>query len=398
MRFIQGGVTAAKGFSASSATAGIKPSRKPDLALVKADGSVTAVAIFTDNRVQAAPVVLSRRKLIRPYTQAVFINSGCANCLTGEPGLRDAKRLNRDVAKALGIPERDVLLMSTGLIGTRIPVRKVQRVIPQLVRRLGRDQHTAAARGMLTTDRVSKEAAVEAIIDGVRVRLGGMAKGAGMIAPSMATMLCVITTDAKIAPGPFQAALRRATQASFNCISIDGDKSTNDTVFALASGRSGVTIRSKSALKQWEAMLQAVTLKLAERIVEDGEGVTRIADIYVMGAKTEADAQRCAQQVGGSSLVKTMLAGGDPNVGRIAGAVGASGIVFDPKRLEIRIGKTVLVRQGAAVILNSKKARSLLKRKRVSVVIDLHAGSKRGWMLTSDLTEAYVRINAHYTT
>ncbi|MBI3320888.1 MAG: bifunctional glutamate N-acetyltransferase/amino-acid acetyltransferase ArgJ [Candidatus Omnitrophica bacterium] len=400
MKWIQGGVTAAAGFRASGISAGIKRSRKPDLALiVAADDPATAVGVFTTNRVKAAPVVISRKRLRHGRAQAVLINSGCANCLTGSQGLRDALILSRAVAHTLGIDDEQVLVASTGIIGRRLPVSRMQRVIPLLADRLSRARHAEAAQAILTTDRRVKEAAVEARIDGRVCRLGGMAKGAGMIAPSMATMLCVVTTDVAIAPAWLRTLLRQAVARTFNRISIDGDMSTNDTVFALAGGRSGVTIRQGTAVsRMFSAMLTAVCERLARLIVQDGEGVTKLAEIRVAGARNAREAQACAQGVAGSLLVKTMLAGGDPNVGRIAAAIGASPAVFDPARLEIFIGPHRVVRRGAAVRLGKMLARQLLAHPETTVRIQLHAGRAEGRMLSCDLTEHYVRINASYPT
>jgi glutamate N-acetyltransferase/amino-acid N-acetyltransferase len=252
---------------------------------------------------------------------------------------------------------------------------------------------------MLTTDTVPKEAAVEGRIAGRRVRVGGMAKGSGMIAPSLATMLGVITTDALVAPGLLRVWLRRACERTFNRVTVDGDMSTNDAVFALASGRSGAAIRAGSRGERlFAGMLEAVAGRLAAWIVKDGEGATRLADIRVRGARSDREAQACARHVANSPLVKTMLAGGDPNVGRIAAAVGASSARFDPQRLEIAIGAQPVVAGGAAVRIGASLTRTLLKPPEVTMLIHLHAGRGEGRMLTCDLTEEYVRINARYTT
>ncbi len=398
MQWIAGGVTAARGFTASGLSAGIKVSRRPDVALVAADRPVTAAAVFTTNRVQAAPVHLSRARLQQGRARAVLLNSGCANCMTGAAGLRDARTLSRAVAKSLRSPEEQILVASTGLIGTRLPVRRVLAAVPELVRQLSRARHLEAATAILTTDRLPKEAAVEATVGGRTIRLGGMAKGAGMIAPCMATMLCVLTTDAAMPAGLLREVLREASAQTFNRLSIDGDMSTNDTVFGLASGRAGVTITAGERARLFGRMALEVTRKLALAMAQDGEGVTRVAEIRVSGARTDSEAQRCARQVATSSLVKTMLAGGDPNVGRLAAAAGASGAGFDPDRLEIRIGTRRVVKRGTVVRLQPKLARRLLARRRVRIELDLHAGRGSGWMLTTDLTEAYVRINARYVT
>ena len=399
MKWIEGGVTAPHGFRASGVSAGIKRSRKPDLSLVVADGPAAAAGVFTRNRLQAAPVLLSRARLRAGLAQAVLINSGCANCLTGQAGIRDAERLSRVAARALQLAERRILVASTGLIGRRLPVAKVERAVPALVRQLSRAHHEAAAQAILTTDLHIKEAAMEAVIGGRRCRVGGMAKGAGMIAPSMATMLCVLTTDAVIAPGLLRALLRGVTERTFNRISVDGDTSTNDTVFALANSRSGVRIGPGSpAARVFARLLEAVAGRLARLIVQDGEGSTKVMQVEVVGARSEREAFSAARQVASSPLVKTMLAGADPNVGRIAGAVGASGARFDPGRLDIWLAGHRMVGNGTALPVPESVTRRLLRRPQVDVRIHLHAGSAESRMLTCDLTEEYVRINAGYAT
>ncbi len=399
MRWISGGVTAAQGFTASGVSAGIKRSRKPDLSLVLADRPASAAGVFTVNQVQAAPVLISRRRLKPGRARAVLLNSGCANCLTGAAGMRDALALSRAAAQMLNMNEAEILVASTGMIGRRLPLPRMQRVMPALVRGLSRAHHAQAAEAILTTDVRVKEAAVEGWIGGRRCRIGGMAKGAGMIAPSMATMLCVVTTDAAIAPGLLRRMLQEATARTFNRISVDGDMSTNDSVFALASGRSGVSITAGTpAARQFAALLGSVLGKLAVLIVKDGEGATRMMTIEVTGARTDAQAQACARQIAFSPLVKTMLAGGDPNVGRIAAAAGASIARFNPNRFEMFIGTHRVVAHGEALRLGKSLARQLLHHPEVTVRLHLHAGRGSGWAQTCDLTEEYVRINAHYST
>ncbi len=399
MRWIEGGVTAAAGFRASGVSARIKRSRKPDLALVLCENLATVAGVLTRNRVQAAPVTISRQRLNRGRARAILINSGCANCLTGPAGMRDALVLGGLVVRKLGVADEDLLLASTGIIGRRLPVDRIRRAIPALVHQLSSSGHRAAAEAMLTTDLQPKEVALEARIGGKVCRIGGMAKGAGMIAPSMATMLAVITTDATINPVVLRGILQQVTDRTFNCISVDGDMSTNDTVFALASGASEVTIRPGSRQAHaFAAMVEAVMGRLAVLIVKDGEGATRITEIEVIGARSEREAQACARQVALSPLVKTMLAGGDPNIGRIAAAVGASSAVFDPRHLMVDIGGRRVISHGVAVRVPKLIARRLLTGSEVSVRVKLGAGRARGRMLTCDLTEKYVRINARYST
>ncbi len=399
MRWIAGGTTAASGFRAAGVHAGIKRSRKPDLSLVLADGPATGAAVFTRNRVQAAPVLISKARVARGTARAVLINSGCANCMTGAAGYQDALRMGGAVARALRIAETDVLLGSTGLIGSRLPVARMIRAVPLLVSQLSRAHHEDAAQAILTTDLHVKEAAVAAVIGGRACRLGGMAKGAGMVAPSMATMLGVLTTDAAIAPAFLRELLREVTEETFNRISVDGDMSTNDTVFALASGRSGAAVRPGTAgAKTFAAMLRAVSGRLAALLVADGEGVSRVMEIAVTGARSAREARACARSVARSLLVKTMLAGGDPNVGRIAAAVGASSARFDPDRLDIDVEGRRLVARGAVQSIPKSVARRLLKGAEIAVRVELHAGRASAGMRTCDLTEEYVRINAHYST
>ncbi|MBI3997195.1 MAG: bifunctional glutamate N-acetyltransferase/amino-acid acetyltransferase ArgJ [Candidatus Omnitrophica bacterium] len=399
MKSVTGGVTAAKGFNACGVAAGIKPSKKLDLALIVTDHPARAAGVLTTNRVKAASVLISQARLRRGRASAILINSGCANCLTGDAGRQDALRLTRAVARRLRIPENDVLVASTGLIGKRLPVERVLRAVPSLVKHVSRANHADAAQAILTTDLRIKEAAVETMIGGHRCRVGGMAKGAGMIAPSMATMLCVVTTDVVIAPALLRTLLRQATARTFNRITVDGDMSTNDTVFALASGDAGAVIRSTgTSARLFARTLETVMERLATLIVQDGEGVTRTMRVHVDGARTDRDAQACARQIANSPLVKTMLAGSDPNPGRIAAAAGASTARFDAARLEIAIGSHTIVANGMARLNNVAMLRRLLSRPAVTVRVNLHAGRGSGWMLASDLTEDYVRINAGYAT
>ena len=391
-------MTVAKGFTAAGVHSGIKRSRKPDLALVLADRPSSVGAVFTINRVQAAPVVISKQRVRSGMVRAVLLNSGCANCLTGRQGMQDALAVSRATAKALGLSEPQVLLASTGIIGRRLPVPRLVRALPHLVASLSPAHHRHAAQAILTTDLQPKEAAVELRLGGHRIRIGGMAKGSGMIAPSMATMLCVITTDAQIAPALLTRLLRQAAERTFNRISVDADMSTNDCVFVLANGASGVLVTGAAATQAFGAALEAVCDRLARMIVEDGEGVARTMALEVRGGRTDQDAQLAARQVAFSPLVKTMLAGADPNPGRLAAAVGASPAVFDPDRLEIRISGVTVVSRGAALKMSKAVTRTLLARPHVDVMIDLHAGRGRGWMVTGDLTVEYIRINAGYAT
>ena len=399
MRRASGGVTAPGGFLASGVAAGIKRSGRPDMALVASESPATAAAVFTTNRVKAAPVLLDERLIRSGRARAVVFNSGCANCLTGTQGYTDAVRVGRAAARALGVPAREVLVASTGVIGHRLPVPLMLRAMPKLAGGLNRAGHRQAAIAIQTTDCTVKEAAVTERIHGRRVSVGGMAKGAGMIAPEMATMLAILTTDAAVERALLAHVLREAVGASFNRISVDGDMSTNDTVFALANGRSGARIaRGSGAATQLSAMLREVAQRLARAIIEDGEGATRVARIQVGAARTDAEALACARQVANSLLVRTMLAGADPNFGRIAAAVGASSARFDPARLRVLMNGRVVVDRGAACRISPAVAKALCAPHDVTIRIELRAGRGAAEMLTCDLTEEYVRINAGYAT
>ncbi|MBI2884793.1 MAG: bifunctional glutamate N-acetyltransferase/amino-acid acetyltransferase ArgJ [Candidatus Omnitrophica bacterium] len=399
MRWVQGGVTAARGFVAAGIHSGIKRGLKLDLSLVRSQSPSVAVGTLTTNRVKAPPVLISQARLRRGQADAVLLNSGCANCMTGRVGHQDALQLSAAAAREMGLPSERVLVASTGIIGRRLPAPRIARAIPALVRAASRGGHANAARAILTTDQRVKEVAVEARIGGVACRLGGMAKGAGMIAPNMATMLSVITTDVKISAGLARRLLREAVEQSFNRISVDGDMSTNDCVFLLANGRSGVSVRpGTAAARQFARMLRAVSAKLAYLIVQDGEGATRVARIEVAGARTDGEALVCARAVATSSLVQTMLASGDPNVGRIAAAAGASGARFDDGKLAIRIGGHAAVARGVARRIGKELARQMFGSKDVVIHLDLGAGRGEAHMTACDLTEAYVRINAFYPT
>lgn len=400
MRWVAGGVTAAQGFVASGISAGIKRARKPDVALVMATRrAATAAAVFTTNRIQAAPVLISKRRIRKKTARAVLLNSGCANCLTGSKGLQDALRISQAVATGLGVREGDILLASTGIIARRLPVLRVLRVVPRLIQQLSSFHHRQAAEAILTTDLQPKEVAVETTLQGQSFRVGAMAKGSGMIAPSMATMLCVITTDVAISPVLLHRLLREATMRTFNRISVDSDMSTNDTVFILASGDCGVEIKEGTkAQRVFATLLHAVCQELSRRIVEDGEGATRLMEVHVMGARTLREAHACARQVATSPLVKTMLAGSDPNVGRIAAAVGASPARFKADRLEIYLGNRCMISKGVALTISKSETRHLLEGAHVKIRIDLNSGFAEDRFLSCDLTQEYVRINSGYAT
>jgi len=391
------GVTAPGGFRAAAVASGIKPSGL-DLALVVADHTCSAAGVFTTNRAQAAPVLVSREHVAGGHGRAVVINSGCANAATGETGLRAARETAQLVAAAIGCAPAEVVVASTGVIGVALPLDPLRSGIPRAAAALSIEAGALAARAIMTTDTRAKEAVVEFTVGGHTARVGGMAKGAGMIAPNMATMLCVLTTDAGVAPPLLSRALTEAVGESLNRITVDGDTSTNDMAVVLASG----VVPAPAILgegRDYDAFRAALTeagRRLAEMIVRDGEGATRVAEVRVDGAGDGGEADRIARTIAESPLVKTALHGGDPNWGRILAAVGRSGVAVDMDRVDIHIGPVWVAERGRARDYDEAEAHRAMTADPVRIRVDLHAGGGSGWMWTCDLTRGYVDINAHY--
>jgi glutamate N-acetyltransferase/amino-acid N-acetyltransferase len=382
-------VTWARGFVANGAAAGIKPGGLADLALVAAvSGAVPAAATFTTNKSCAAPVVVSRAHLAATggKAAAVVLNSGCANAATGAAGLVAAERMAAAVAGPLGAGVEEVLVCSTGLIGFTLPIETIEAAVPALVGGRGRspDHATAAATAILTTDTHPKQVTR----DGGTFRVGGMAKGAGMIAPNMATMLAVLTTDAQAPPEVLSAALGRAVEGTFNALIVDGCTSTNDTVIVLASGEAGAPSPAELT-----ATLADVCADLAYQLAADAEGATRVAEIRVAGAASDADARLAARAVAGSLLVKVSLFGADPYWGRIVSELGASGAAFDPDRVRVAYGATTVVEAGVGVAHDAAAAAAHLAGSDVEISCDLGLGSGTASVLTTDLGHAYVDEN-----
>ena len=391
------GVTAPRGFRAGAVASGIKPDRL-DLALLAADAPCTAAAVFTTNRAQAAPVTVSREHLASGRARAVVVNAGCANAATGDAGLADARETAALVARALGCAPGEVVVASTGVIGVPLPMEKLRAGVPAAAAALSREGGPDAARAIMTTDTREKRTLVEIELDGVPVRIGGMAKGAGMIAPRMATMLAFFTTDATIDAPLLQDALRHAVGASLNRITVDGDTSTNDMAVVLASGAAGATpiTGPGAAFDAFRDALTQAARALAEMIVRDGEGATRFAEVRVEGARSEEDADLVARAIAESPLVKTALHGGDPNWGRILAAAGRSGVGLDASRVDIHLGDVWVCAGGAARAYDEAVAHAAVTADPVLIRVDLNAGEAVGWMWTCDISRAYVDINAHY--
>ncbi|MBU0514607.1 MAG: bifunctional glutamate N-acetyltransferase/amino-acid acetyltransferase ArgJ [Proteobacteria bacterium] len=388
------------GFRAGAAAAGVKKADgRLDVALIVADGPCPTAGVFTRNLVQAAPVVLSRERLRSGYARAILANSGNANAGTGAPGLEAARAWTALAAEALGVGSEEVLMASTGVIGLPLSVGPMERALPRLIASLAPDGFGAAARAIMTTDTVPKTFFARTEVAGVEVGLGGIGKGAGMIRPDLATMLCFLCTDARVEPKYLSRVLSRAVDASFNRITIDGDTSTNDCVFLMASGAAGnaplagPNDRGGPAL---EELVTAACRDLAHRIVADGEGATKVCRVAVIGAASAFDAQRAAFTVAESPLVKTALFGGDPNWGRILAALGRSGARFDPEDVDIFFDGVQMVAGGLGLWSNESRAAEVMRRPEMTIQIDLKAGQASFTVLTCDFSREYVSINADY--
>jgi glutamate N-acetyltransferase/amino-acid N-acetyltransferase len=395
---IPGGVTAPQGFLAGSAFCGIKAgnTNRPDLALIYSPQRTVAAATFTTNRVKAAPVRVSQLNLRSPDVRAVIANSGNANACTGLRGIEAARRMTRAVAKALELKERQVLVCSTGRIGVPLLVEKVEAAISQgFPAALSRQGGGHVAKAIMTSDTFPKETAVECEIDGRPVRIGGVAKGAGMIDPNMATMLSFLTTDAAIEKALLQRALSVAVENSFNRVTVDGDMSTNDTVILLANGLAGnKPLRPSSiGLKSFQRALEHVTQSLARMIIEDGEGVTKFVEVCVNRAANYSDARKIAEAVAKSSLVKCAWFGGDPNWGRIMDAIGYSGAKVREELVDIYYDGVIAVRGGMASRTPFAKLQEVVAARRFTVTIELHLGAGEYCVLTTDLSTEYVKLN-----
>jgi glutamate N-acetyltransferase/amino-acid N-acetyltransferase len=397
---IAGGVTAPAGFRASGVACGIKANGRPDLALLISDGPASAAAVFTTNVAQAAPILVTRENLKKSAGKAlaVVVNSGCANACTGPDGLAHAQQMARETAAAVGCAPESVLVASTGVIGVKLVMPKVVQGIRLAAAALSSDGGAEAARAIMTTDPFSKEAAAEAVAKGGTFRVGGMAKGSGMIEPLMATMLGFVTTDAGVEPALLQRALKAAVDDTFNAISVDGECSTNDCVFLLANGASGVTL-GEDEYSTLVAALRRVCEPLAIDIVRGGEGATKLITIRVTGARTADDAKTTARAIANSPLVKTAVHGGDPNWGRLVAVAGRATRTLILERARVRIGPIELFSEGTPHDERALHAAEYLRGPEISLEVDLGTGGPgEARMWSCDLSADYVRINAEYRT
>jgi len=400
-----GGVATAKGFRAAGISAGIKATKKLDLALVVSETPATAAAMFTQNLVQAAPVLVCKESLQKSggLVRAIVVNSGCANACTGDVGMADANVMAAETARLIGCPAEQVLVASTGVIGVNLPMDKLRSGIPLAFAALSDSQGPQAAQAIMTTDPFPKESCITIMVGGKSVTIGGMAKGSGMIGPDMAsalphaTMLAFVTTDAAVPQPLLSRALAEVVGETFNAITVDGDTSTNDTVILLANGASGATI-GDAEYAPFVKALRAVCLELALGIVRGGEGATKLVTVNVTGAASGDDARRTAKAIANSLLVKTAIHGGDPNWGRLIAVAGRAGVAFNPGGAKVTIGPVVLFENGRPYDERASEAAEYLKRKDVAVSVDLGAGSAMSTVYTCDLSAEYVRINAEYRT
>ena len=407
---IEGGVTAPRGYKAAGITAGLKPSGQSDLALIFSETEAIAAGVYTQSQVRAACVDYCRQKLQKKsYAQAILVNAGQANAATGAKGWEDAVLCGEKVAEALNISSDSVLLASTGVIGKRIKMEEMLSAIPKAVAALSPEGGDDASGAIVTTDLVTKTIALETTIGDRPVRIGGMAKGSGMIHPNMATMLGFITCDAAVSPPLWQEMLTRAVNKSFNQITVDGDTSTNDTVIALANGQSRTTAitQMNGNGEKLEAMLTAVCQHLARAIARDGEGATCLLEIQVWGTQNDLEAAKIAKTIAGSSLVKSAVFGRDPNWGRIAGAAGRAGVSFEQDNLSIKLGDFLMMengqpleydRQAASEYMKTASNGAYLKDDTVLISVNVGNGEGNATAWGCDLSYDYVKINAEYTT
>jgi glutamate N-acetyltransferase/amino-acid N-acetyltransferase len=386
------------GFQAAGLAAGIKKHGGLDLALIVADSPAHAAGVFTKNRVKAAPVLLCQRRLRSGQARAILINSGNANACNGSRGKEDARNLTRETARLLAIPAASVLAASTGVIGQPLPAERIKAALPELVARLSPKGLPEAAEAILTTDTRPKTAFIQEKLWGQKITLAGMAKGAGMIHPDMATLLSFVFTDASLDAAVLKKLLQDAVNRSFNRISIDGDTSTNDTVLLLASGRAGNRpVTNAAAAAPFAELLNRLLADLAQQLVADGEGVSRVYRVLIKGAASPREARLAAATVATSPLVKTAMAGADVNWGRIMAALGRSGARFDPERVSIAFGPHLVAEKGQARGEAAEAAaRELILAGPVTITINLANGEFQDFYDTCDFTEDYIRINASY--
>jgi len=401
MQEVEGGVTAARGFRAAGIHCGVKKAKK-DLALLVSDQPAATAAVFTLNSVPAAPVLVDRELMARSTSKrALLVNSGNANACTGDRGMNDAWAMVDATAAALGLSRDEVLISSTGVIGQFLPIDRITDGVRSAATVLAGDGSAEAAEAIRTTDTFAKQYAVSFEMEGTTVTVGGIAKGSGMIAPNMATMLAFLTTDAAIDPELLHATLLGANERSFHRISVDGDTSTNDMVAVFANGASGAPRLASTSDAGYDEFAEAPERgcgELARMIVRDGEGATKFIEITVTGASSDEEAARGARAIANSNLVKTAIHGEDANWGRILAALGNAGISFDPSRVEIRLGSVAILQRNFVIDFSEEEASAVLAKPEIAIGADLGEGEGQATFWTCDLSARYVEINANYRT
>jgi glutamate N-acetyltransferase/amino-acid N-acetyltransferase len=385
------------GFKFAGVAAGLKKNGQKDLALIYSETIANVAGVFTRNQVKAAPVILDMQRIVSGTCQAVVANSGGANCCTGEKGIRDAILTARRTAKELKLPEEQVLLASTGVIGEPLPVDKIQKALPGLVKALDHDRVFDFAEAIMTTDTVPKVVSRQGNLDGKTFTVTGIAKGSGMIRPAMATLLCFVMTDIAAESHVLKEMLFASTDRTLNRITVDGDTSTNDTALLIANGLSGVALNRRGARKRFQKILDDVMMTLAKALVKDGEGATKAVEIAVKGAQSNAHALQVAETVAHSNLLKTALFGEDANWGRILAAVGRSGVPIKPHAIDVYFADVLMVKNGMGCGKKAEaQATRILKQPEFVLTIDLKSGRGRASVLTCDFSIDYVKINAAY--
>ncbi|MGE4520093.1 MAG: bifunctional glutamate N-acetyltransferase/amino-acid acetyltransferase ArgJ [Desulfobacteraceae bacterium] len=385
-----------KGFKAAGISCGIKKNNLKDLGLIVSEIPSNAAAVFTKNKAVAAPVTVSMENIISKKCSAVIVNSGNANCATGKQGIENSRLTVKETAKSLGIDFSHVQVSSTGVIGQNLPVEKILSNIETLKSNL-KDDFTDFTDAIMTTDKFKKNIVLKEVIEGKEITLLAIAKGAGMIRPDMATMLCYVMTDAEIDENEIKNFLIKAVNKSFNKITVDGDTSTNDTVLLMANGLSGVKIDSHEKAFAFQNLLDKALVFLSREVVRDGEGATKVVKINAVNAKSDEDAFKVVNAVAHSNLFKTALFGQDPNWGRIIAAAGRSGAEIDPYETDIYFEDVCMMEKGFGLgHINEDKAAEIMKRDSFEITIDLNSGTSSDYIITSDLSYEYIKINADY--
>jgi glutamate N-acetyltransferase/amino-acid N-acetyltransferase len=385
------------GFQAAGVNCGLKENGRKDLGLIYSEVPSNVAGVFTQNRIQAAPVLLNRQRITRGVCRALIVNSGSANCCTGEQGMRDAVNMAGFAAAGVGVAEDEVLVSSTGVIGEPLPMEKIKIAVPALIGALHGEGIHDFAEAIMTTDTVPKVISRRGELNGKVFTVTGVAKGSGMIRPDMATMLCFVMTDIHASPVLLKEMLKAAVDLSLNRITVDGDTSTNDTVLLMANGRSGAEVLNDAQREVFQPVLHDVLITLAKWLIKDGEGATKLVEIVVTGAGSDQDARRIADTVSNSNLFKTALFGEDANWGRILAAAGRAGVAVDPEKMDVRFGPVLMVQDGMGCGKAAEaEATEILKKSEFDITIDLKSGRGHATVFTCDFSIDYVKINADY--